>query len=93
MKLHFHIGTFLITCPYCNQECEDTGRNVENSLGCKLEFQCEHCTKKFYVEPHVGFDSYADCELNGKKHEMKKSITGNNHYRCNNCNHYEIRNT
>jgi len=89
VNLKYHIYKHNIICPYCDEECRDEDYEVRGEFETKIEFECEHCGKKFLVESNIVYSSYSDCELNGEKHEIEKThIEG--FYLCKHCSEYSI---
>lgn len=88
MNLNYHIHKSSIICPYCDKVCRDDDYIVAQKLDTKIEFECEHCGKKFQAEACIVYNTYSDCTLNGKTHDLIEThIEG--FFQCNNCEHYE----
>lgn len=91
MNLNYHIYVSNIKCPYCDKDCEDTEYEVARELERRIEFECEHCGRKFYVEACIVYCTYSDCELNDKKHNFKQLENHPTLFNCKNCYHHEVR--
>lgn len=87
MECNYHIHESDIKCPYCDEDCYDDDYTVSQNLEERIEFECEHCDKKFYAEASIAFSTYADCELNGKEHDLEEThIKG--FFKCRVCEYY-----
>ena len=90
MNFNYHIHKSSIECPYCDKICHD-----DYSVGTeeeRIEFECEHCEKKFYVDACIVFNTYSDCVLNDKEHDLIQSKSHPTVFDCNNCYYHEVRN-
>ena len=91
MNVNYHIYVSNVKCPYCDKDCEDTEYEVARELETRIEFECEHCGRKFYAEACIVYSTYSDCELNDEKHDFKQSESHPTVFDCENCSHYEVR--
>ena len=90
MNFNYHIHKSNIECPYCDKTCHDDDYVVAKELETKVEFECESCGKKFYVDACVVYNTYSDCALNGKKHNLIQSENSPALFDCNDCYYYEV---
>ena len=92
MNYNYHIYESDIQCPYCNKSCYDDDYSVAQDLDSRVEFECDHCEKRFWVEASIVYSTYSDCGLNGEKHQFindsKKYPTV---FNCKNCSQTEVR--
>ena len=91
MNFNYHIQKSNIKCPYCDKDCEDYDYEAAQNLEEKIESECEHCGKKFYVEASIAYSTYSDCELNGESHDYEQSVSYPTFFDCKNCYHSEVR--
>jgi hypothetical protein len=87
MNFNYHIHKSNILCPYCDKECRDDDYEVARDFDNKIEWECEHCGKKFWAESCIVYNTEGDCALNGESHDLIEThIKGQ--FKCNNCEHY-----
>lgn len=90
MNFNYHIHYSYIKCPYCDKNCENDGLLNLKNIEVKVEFECEHCEKKFYADSGIVFNTYSDCKLNGEEHDLKQSEHVPEVYHCENCYYHEV---
>jgi len=71
MNLNYHISELTIKCPYCDEDVHDDDYSVE--FDNKIEFECGHCEKNFWVEAKISYDTQSDCSLNSTDHDWHAS--------------------
>ena len=79
------IDSYKILCPYCKNECGDNDDFESMNIWDEeyLDFECNHCEKKFQGRRvvTVDFRTEKDCDLNNEKHEAGM-------FHCNKCDIY-----
>jgi len=93
MNFNYHIYVSNIKCPYCNKDCDDYDYEVAQNLEEKVEFECEHCGKRFYVEAIITYCTYSDCELNDEPHDWEQSVSHPTVFDCRNCYQHKVENS
>ena len=91
MNLNYHIYQSNVKCPYCNKNCEDSDYEVARDLETQIEFECEHCERKFFAEACIVYSTYSDCKLNDEEHDFEQSKHRSTVFDCKNCYHHEVR--
>ena len=91
MNFNYHIHKSNIECPYCDKTCNDDDYSV--ALEVKVKLECESCGKNFYVDTCVVYNTYSDCALNGKEHDLIQSKSHPTVFDCDNCYHHEVKPT
>jgi hypothetical protein len=91
MNLNYHIHVSDVQCPYCDLDCEDSEYEVARDLERRIEFECEHCEKKFHAEACIVYSTYSDCKLNDEKHDFEQSESHPTVFNCKNCSQTEVR--
>jgi len=91
MNFNYHIYKSNIKCPYCDKDCEDYEHGATRGLETKVEFECEHCGKKFYIEVTIVYSTYSDCELNGESHDYEQSVSQPTVFNCKNCSQCKVK--
>ncbi len=91
MNLQYHIYEPNIKCPYCDKDNRDDDSTIAQNLEERVEFECDHCGRKFFAESRIVYNTYSDCVLNGEKHDMKQSESRSTVFNCENCHHTEVR--
>ena len=91
MNFKYRIWEPDIKCPYCDKDCYDDEHESASNLEVKIEMECEHCEKNFYVVSSINYCTYSDCELNNERHVLKGGENVLSLLQCNNCYHFELK--
>ena len=92
MNFNYHIHVSNVKCPYCDKDCKDSEYEAAQELETKIEFECEHCGKVFWVESSIVYSTYSDCKLNGNEHLFKNDSEKHpTVFNCEKCSQHEVR--